>query len=777
MSDGTAEYSIHKALSIAREHNHEYATLEHLLLALLEDEKVTSILKGLKIDVAALRTDVFNYIDTDLTSLIDETTKEAKPTAGFQRVIHRASVHSNANGEKNISSTDILLEFFFEHESKAVAYLKNYGVTRMDLISYMSKKHPKTTASTNADDSASDYDNSISSIDISSPIFTESLDVKNINITTGPQTKKAIATYCIDLNKKAEEGKIDILIGRDKETQRTIEILCRRQKNNAILVGEPGVGKTAIAEGLAVRIVSKKVPKILENAIIYALDLGALVAGTKYRGDFEERIKSLVEEFKDNQNAILFIDEIHTMIGAGVTSGGSMDASNLLKPALARGEIRCIGSTTFKEFRNHFEKDMALVRRFQKVVINEPTVEETLNILRGLKDYYEEHHGVKYQDEALIAAVHLSQRYITDRHLPDKAIDILDESGARKKVLRSKSNTVTERDIEEIVAMMTHLPSIIVSVDDTKKLKTLESQLNSVIFGQGKAISELCSSIKMAMAGLRESSKPTGCYLFAGSTGVGKTELAKQLSNCCSMNLVRLDMSEYAEAHAISRLIGTPPGYVGFDQGGLLTEAVDKSPYSVVLFDEIEKAHHDIYSLLLQIMDHGKITDSTGKSVNFCHTIIILTTNCSSSDHSISVGFNTDSNYKESAAMESINAMFTPEFRSRLDNIILFRAIDDNMMKKIINKDIEELSEQLADKGVRILVDSSVTEHLLCTSSDRKNGARTLSRAIDVEMKEKIAEEILFGKLKKGGTVFVRFENDKMIFEFEKTTPVIFEKA
>lgn len=776
MSENNSEYSIHKALSIAREHHHEYATLEHLLLALLEDETVVSILKGINIDVASLRTDVFNYIHNDLNSLIEETAKDAKPTAGFQRVIHRASVHSNANGEKYISSTDILLEFFFEHESKAVAYLKDYGVTRMNLVSYISKKHEKT-AEKKTENNSSEYNDSISIVDISSPIFTESTEIKNVNITTGLQNKNAIQTYCINLNQKAAEGKIDILIGRDKEAQRTIEILCRRQKNNAILVGEPGVGKTAIAEGLAVRIVNKNVPKILENSVIYAIDLGALVAGTKYRGDFEERIKGLIEEFKENQNAILFIDEIHTMIGAGVTSGGSMDASNLLKPALARGEIRCIGSTTFKEFRNHFEKDMALVRRFQKVVVNEPTAEETLDILHGLKDYYESHHGVRYQDEALSAAVHLSQRYITDRHLPDKAIDILDESGARKKVLRSKSNVVTERDIEEIVAMMTHLPSVIVSVDDAKKLKTLESQLNSVIFGQEKAVSELCASIKMAMAGLRESSKPTGCYLFAGSTGVGKTELAKQLSKCCSMNMVRLDMSEYAEAHAISRLIGTPPGYVGFDQGGLLTEAIDKSPYSVVLFDEIEKAHHDIYGLLLQIMDHGKITDSSGKSVNFAHTIIILTTNCSTTDNSISVGFNSDANDKESASIEAINSIFTPEFRSRLDNIILFRAIDDKMMKKIINKDIDELSEQLADKGVKILVDTTVTDHLLSTGFNKKNGARTLNKIIDTEIKEKIAEEILFGKLKKGGTVFIRFENNKMIFEFEKINSVVLEKA
>lgn len=753
------ESSLHKALSIAKSQHHEYATLEHLLFALLDDKTVTTMLKKLKIDIANLRLDIFNYITNELDSLIDHDVIEPKSTAGFQRVVHRAAVHANASGERNITANNILAEFFFENDSYAVSCLKKYGVTRMDIMSYIGKSFRSNNI----------YDNNSSNSEgvMETPISYRESNETNAVTIDGPTPKKAISTYCVNLNKKAIDGQIDILIGREEEVQRTIEILSRRQKNNVILVGEPGVGKTAIAEGLAVRIVNKDIPKILEKAVIYALDLGALVAGSRYRGDFEERIKQLITEVKESEGAILFIDEIHTIIGAGATSGGSMDASNLLKPALARGEIRCIGSTTFKEFRNNFEKDMALVRRFQQVIINEPTIEETIKILQGIKPYYEKHHNVKYTEESIMASVNLSERYINDRHLPDKAIDILDEVGARKKIISKKSNIITEKDVEEIVAMIANLPVMIVSVDDTRKLKTLESSLKKVIFGQDQAISELSTSIKLAMAGLREIGRPTGCYLFAGSTGVGKTELAKQLAQCCSMNLIRLDMSEYAESHSISRLIGTPPGYVGFDQGGLLTEEVDKSPYSVVLFDEIEKAHNDIYNILLQIMDHGKVTDSSGKSVNFSHTIIIFTTN-SGVTNTKPIGFSNEREGDRSiVSIDAINNMFSPEFRSRLDSIIIFNPLDDNIVKKIIGKKVEEISSQLADKGVKIVVDKSVYEYLSSNGFDRKNGARTLSRLIDLEIKEKIADEILFGKLKKGGTVEIKYHNN-MLFEFKK---------
>lgn len=755
------ESSLHKALSIAKSQHHEYATLEHFLFALLDDKSVISMLKKLKIDIANLRLDIFNYITNQLESLVDHDIKESKATAGFQRVVHRAAIYANASGERNVTANNILAEFFFENDSYAVSCLKKYGVTRMDIMSYIGKSSSSTANFSENNDSNSD-----NLLDTrSSSVYIDGNDAA-ISIG-GPSPAKALSTYCVNLNQKALSGKIDVLIGREDEVQRTIEILSRRQKNNVILVGEPGVGKTAIAEGLALRIVNKDIPKILETAVIYALDLGALVAGTRYRGDFEERIKNLISEIKESDGAILFIDEIHTIIGAGATSGGSMDASNLLKPALARGEIRCIGSTTFKEFRNNFEKDMALVRRFQQVVVNEPTIEETIQILNGIKPCYEKHHGVKYTEEAIIASVHLSERYINDRHLPDKAVDIIDEVGARKKILDKKSNIVTEKDVEEIVAMMANLPVMIVSVDDTRKLKTLEGKLKKVIFGQDEAISELSTSIKLAMAGLREIGRPTGCYLFSGSTGVGKTELAKQLAQCCSMNLIRFDMSEYSEAHSVSRLIGTPPGYVGFDQGGLLTEAVDKSPYAVVLFDEIEKAHNDIYNILLQIMDYGKVTDSSGKSVNFSHTIIIFTTNCGVTN-STPVGFNNNRNkIKSVVSMDAINNIFTPEFRSRLDSIIIFNPLDDNIIRRIIGKKLEEISAQLADKGVKIIVDNSVYQYLSSSGFDRKNGARTLSRLIDIKIKEAIADEILFGKLKKGGTVEVKYNNE-MLFAFTK---------
>lgn len=759
------ESTLRLALSIANTNHHEYATLEHLLLALLDDESVIRLMNELKIDVASLHGQLSHYIVHELSSLASKEEVESKPTAGFQKIVHRAAINTNAAGWSTVLGVGVLAEFFLDDDAYAATCLREHGLTRNDVLSYISKNVQVSPArAISAMQGANEEEQS------GEQKTSRMEDFVKESSRTRVGTQSAIESYCVNLNEKAASGDIDSLIGRETEIQRTIEILCRRQKNNAILVGEPGVGKTAIAEGLALRIVRKDVPEVLANSTIYALDLGSLVAGTRYRGDFEERIKSLIQEFKLQEDAILFVDEIHTMIGAGATAGGSLDASNLLKPALARGEIRCIGSTTFKEFRDHFEKDAALVRRFQKVVVSEPDEEATLKILEGLKGYYEKHHKVKYEHGALRAAVYLSERYITDKHLPDKAIDLMDEAGSRKKVFGGKDKTVTTKDIEGIVAMVAHLPSIIVAVDDIKKLQKLEDNLKKAIFGQDIAIEELCASIKLAKAGLQRHDRPTGCYLFAGNTGVGKTELAKQLAAHCSMELIRFDMSEYSESHAVSRLIGTPPGYVGFDQGGLLTEAVAKAPYSVVLFDEMEKADREIYNLLLQVMDRGILTDSTGKEINFTHTIIIMTTNAGAEESGLgSIGFNSGGN-KSSRSMEIISKEFSPEFRSRLDNIIIFNPLNDEMIRLIIDKGLKELAAQLADKGVRLEVDHAVKIHLGGVGFNSSRGARMLRRIIDVEIKESIADEILFGKLKKGGVASVNCHGGKLGFEFKSGT-------
>jgi len=755
------EQTLRHALSIATENHHEYATFEHLLLAMIDDQEILGIMDECRVDIRDLQNQLLYYIKNELRSLEGRNNKEAKPTSGFERVIHRAAINCKATGQKYITTPHLLSELFLEDDTYALKALKEKALTRSDVTTYISKNsqisltramsalhHPKDVKASKDND-----------------LHPESQIASTLN--PKKHIGSALELYCINLNMKGAEGDIDLLFGREEEVERTIEILCRRQKNNAILVGEPGVGKTAIAEGLALKITRNNVPDILKNSIIYALDLGSIVSGTRYRGDFEERMNSLIHELKNKNDAILFIDEIHTMIGAGATSGGSLDASNLLKPALARGEIRCIGATTFKEFRNHFEKDVALVRRFQKVVIKEPSQEAGVKILQGLKPYYEKHHKVEYEQEALEAAVLLSQRYITDRQLPDKAIDLIDEAGARKKILAAKSNIVTAKDIEEIVAMVAHIPSVIIAVDDLKKLQKLENTLKKVIFGQDQAVSELCASIKLSQAGLKRIDRPTGCYLFAGTTGVGKTELAKQLAQASSMELIRFDMSEYSEAHAVSRLIGTPPGYMGFDQGGLLTEAVAKAPYSVVLFDEIEKANREIFNLLLQVMDHGTLTDSTGKEINFAHTIIIMTTNAGAESGSLlKLGFNTSRVIKDPINMETIKNEFSPEFRSRLDKIIIFNALSDQVIKSIIEKNIRELSAQLADKNVKLSVDKSTEKHLASSGFDSAHGARLLSRIIDTELKQIIADEILFGKLKKGGSVSITCPNKELHFEF-----------
>jgi ATP-dependent Clp protease ATP-binding subunit ClpA len=760
--------TLHRSLSIAREYKHEYATFEHLLLALLEDQDAKSALLGCKVDIEKLNKKLRSFLKNELNALVVEHVAEVKPTAGFQRVVHRAAIHGHATGQDNITGANVLAEFFFEHESYAVMFLKEQQLTRMDIINYLSKNSQTSILTRMQSDGVygPDY--------LSEPHKTEGPDNKATKAPqkVQPEPSGPVATYCINLNAKAKNGEIDMLIGREQEIERTIEILCRRHKNNPLLVGEPGVGKTAIAEGLAYRIVNNDVPEILKNSTIYALDMGSLVAGTRYRGDFEERVKSIIKELKELPSAVLFIDEIHTIIGAGSTSGGSLDASNLLKPALARGEIHCIGSTTFKEYHNHFEKDMALVRRFQKVVVQAPDIKGTIKILQGLKTYYEDHHKVKYEEAALEAAAMLSDRYITDRHLPDKAIDLIDEAGARKKILPSSSpsreSPITVRDIEDIVSKISHIPSISIATDDVKRLQQLESNLKSAIYGQDKAIEELCSNIKLAKAGLKKVDKPTGSYLFAGPTGVGKTELARQLAKLCSMELVRFDMSEYAEAHSVSRLIGTPPGYVGFEQGGLLTDAVSKFPYSVVLLDEIEKAHKDIYNLMLQIMDYGKLTDSTGKTVNFSHSIVIMTTNAGAEQMSkATIGFGSKQEASFKNGMDELNRLFTPEFRNRLDAVIQFAPLDGKIVEMIINKLFHELGEQLADKGVKITADKSVKTYLAQMGFDKLNGARMLDKVIQNEIKKKIAEEILFGKLKNGGKVQVKCDkNNKITFDF-----------
>ena len=719
------------------------------------------------------------YLKHELLSLVNPTCKDAKPTAGFQRVLHRAAIHGHATGHNDITGTHILAELFFEADSYAVRSLRERNVSRTDIVNYIAKHSYDFHEATGLHiDTTANYDDQMRpeiSIPKNYPKEKELLSIlENTKSKPEPEEDGIIATHCIDLNKQAANGDIDNLVGRGNEIQRTIEILCRRQKNNVILVGEPGVGKTAIAEGLALRLANHDVPDILKDAIVYSLDLGSLVSGTRYRGDFEERIKTILQELKKNPNAILFIDEIHNIIGAGSTTTGSLDASNLLKPALARGDIRCIGATTFKEYHKNFEKDAALSRRFQKIVVQEPTQEQTIQILQGLKEYYEEHHSCIYDQTAIEAAVALSERYLTDRHLPDKAIDLIDEAGSRKKISKDTNRHVTVKDIEDVVSNIAHIPSIVVATDEASKLKSLEKNLKTVIFGQDEAINALCTSVKLSKAGLRRSGRPIGCYLFTGPTGVGKTELAKQLAYFCGMELIRYDMSEYSEAHSVSRLVGTPPGYVGFDQGGLLTEDVDKHPYSVVLLDEIEKANPEVYNLLLQVMDHGKLTDSTGKSINFAHTIVIMTSNSGASEiHKTSIGFGQSEDSKLSVTKDIVDKTFSPEFRSRLDEIIFFNSITQKEIRKIIDKNIDELARQLADKKVVINADTSLRKHLADQCSDPSKGARILDRIMDVSVKQKRADAILFGELRHGGEVSLGYSGGEVKFKFKSTKDVV----
>jgi len=741
------EESLHRAIALASERRHEYATLEHLLFALSDDRDAVAVLRACGVDIDRLRKDLGEYLDGELEMLVADFVEDPKPTAGFQRVLQRAAIHVQSSGREEVTGANVLVAMFSERESHAVYYLQAQDMTRFDAVNYISHgiaKVPSETATRNVNGADEDA-------------AAEKVNKKG---------NEALEAYCVNLNEKAKAGKIDPLIGRKKEIDRTIQVLCRRTKNNPLYVGDPGVGKTAIAEGLAKRIVELDVPVVLQEATIHSLDMGALLAGTRYRGDFEERLKAVMKELEEEEGAILFIDEIHTVIGAGATSGGAMDASNLLKPALQSGTLKCIGSTTYKEFRNHFEKDRALVRRFQKIDVAEPSIPDTIKILQGLKPYYEEHHKVRYTNEALKTAVDLAAKYINDRKLPDKAIDVIDEVGASQMLLpeSKRKKTIGVRDVEAVVAMMARIPPKQVSRNDRESLQTMERDLKTVVFGQDAAIDALTTAIKMSRAGLREPEKPIGSYLFSGPTGVGKTEVARQLANTMGVELTRFDMSEYMERHSISRLLGAPPGYVGFDQGGLLTDAIDQHPHCVLLLDEIEKAHPDLFNVLLQVMDHGKLTDHNGKSVDFRNVVLIMTTNAGAADLAKPVmGFAREERVGEDE--EAISRMFSPEFRNRLDAVISFAALSQEVVHRVVDKFIMELEGQLADRNVTIELTDESRAWLGRKGYDPKFGARPLGRVIQENIKKPLAEELLFGKLAKGGVVKVLLVNDKLDFE------------
>ncbi|PPR62819.1 MAG: ATP-dependent Clp protease ATP-binding subunit ClpA [Alphaproteobacteria bacterium MarineAlpha4_Bin2] len=745
------ENSLHRALSSASERGHEYATLEHLLLSLVEDTDAIAVLQACGVGIEKLQRDLIEYLDKELDMLVIESLEDPKPTAGFQRVLQRAAIHVQSSGREEVTGANVLVAMFSERESHAVYFLQEQEMTRFDAVNYISHGIAK-----------------VAGLDENRTV--EGSDGEAEGDKLNKKGTEALDAYCVNLNKKAEDGKIDPLIGRTDEVDRTIQILCRRTKNNPLYVGDPGVGKTAIAEGLARRIVKGDVPEVLHEVTIYSLDMGALLAGTRYRGDFEERLKAVITEIEALEGAVMFIDEIHTVIGAGATSGGAMDASNLLKPTLQGGTLRCIGSTTYKEYRNHFEKDRALVRRFQKIDVNEPSIDDAVKILRGLKPYYEEHHQVRYTAEALRAAVELSNRYIGDRKLPDKAIDVIDEVGASQMLVApsKRKKTLNVRDVENVISKMARIPPKQVSKDDKLALSTLERDLKMVVFGQDSAIDSLSSAIKLARAGLREAEKPIGSYLFSGPTGVGKTEVARQLANTLGIELVRFDMSEYMERHSVSRLIGAPPGYVGFDQGGMLTDAVDQNPHAVLLLDEIEKAHPDVFNVLLQIMDYGKLTDHNGKTVDFRNVILIMTTNAGAADLAKpAIGF--ARNERSGEDEEAINRLFTPEFRNRLDSVIPFANLSPKVVGRVVDKFIMQLEEQLADRRVTISLSDKARDWLAKKGYDPSFGARPLGRLIQEKIKQPLSEELLFGKLSKGGTVSVDEKEDELTFVYEAT--------
>ncbi len=737
------ETSLQKSIDYAAKKNHEHVTVEHLLLALIDDIDASNLLKACNIDLSILKNDLIKFIDEQKYLVINNTEQLPEPTAGYRTVITRAAIHVQQSGKNEVNGANVIVAIFSQQESYSVYLLEKQDMTRYDAVQFISHGIRK--------------DEEYSAISVSEEL--------NEHQEPDPKKKSALEAFCENLNEKASKNMIDPLIGRDEEVLRLIQILCRRRKNNPLLVGDPGVGKTAIVEGLAYRIIHETVPSVIKSSQIYSLDMGSLLAGTRYRGDFEERIKAVLKEIEKIDNSILFIDEIHTVIGAGATSGGAMDASNLLKPYLQNERMRCVGSTTYKEFRQFFDKDRALSRRFQKIDVDEPSNDDTIKILKGLKSRFEDFHGLKYSDEAIDCAVELSSRYMSDKKLPDKAIDVIDETGAAMKLKSSKKKIIEEKEIEETIARMAKIPSRNVTRDYTKKLKDLDKSLKRMVFGQDKAIEEIATSIRLSRAGLRDNQKPIGSYLFAGPTGVGKTELARQLSSILGVELLRFDMTEYMERHTVSRLIGAPPGYVGFDQGGLLTDGVDKNPYSVILLDEIEKAHPDIFNILLQIMDYGTLTDQNGRKVDFRNTILILTTNAGATDIAKpALGFNRDK--REGEDVEAIDKLFNPEFRNRLDSIISFSSLPDKVIARVVEKFIVELETQLDNKNVFIQISEKAALWIGKEGYDENMGARPLSRLIQEKIKKPIAEQILYGKLSKGGNIKLDLKNNELTFEY-----------
>ena len=734
------ERSLHRALTAANERKHEYATLEHLLLSLCEDDDAASVMRACDVDVDELRDTLTEYVDDELTSLVVDDEEDAKPTAGFQRVIQRAVIHVQNSGRDEVTGANVLVALFAERESHAAYFLAERDMTRYDAVNFISHgiaKKPGASESRPAKGADEE--------DVEESLSGEDKDKDDV-----------LEAYCVDLNAKAKLGDVDPLIGRAHEVERCVQVLCRRRKNNPLLVGDPGVGKTAIAEGLARKVVEGEVPEVLQNAVIYSLDMGALLAGTRYRGDFEERVKQVVKALEARPHAVLFIDEIHTVIGAGATSGGAMDASNLLKPALQSGGLRCMGSTTYKEYRQHFEKDRALARRFQKIDVVEPSVPDAIKILQGLKPYFEDFHDIRFTSEALKTAVELSDRYLGDRKLPDKAIDVIDEAGASMRLMpqSKRKKTIGVKEVETVISKMARIPPKSVSKSDEAVLKDLEGALKRVVFGQDEAIAKLSSAIKLARAGLREPNKPIGSYLFSGPTGVGKTEVARQLSSTLGVELIRFDMSEYMERHTVSRLLGAPPGYVGYDQGGQLTDAVDQHPHAVLLLDEIEKAHPDIFNILLQVMDNGQLTDANGKKIDCRNLILIMTTNAGAADAAKeAIGFGRGKREGEDQA--AIERLFTPEFRNRLDAVIPFASLKEEVIGRVVEKFVLQLEAQLADRGVTFELTEAATKWLGERGYDDTFGARPLGRVIQEHIKKPLAEEILFGQLKKGGVVKV----------------------
>ncbi len=744
----TLEEAIHKALSLANERRHELATLEHLLLALTDEPEARKVMTACAVDIGKLKRRLTRFIDNDHDSLISEIEgTEAAPTTGFQRVIQRAAIHVQSSGHAEVTGANVLVAIFTERESHAAYYLQQQDMTRYDAVNFISHGVAKD------------------------PAYNEHVPLQGAgdmadDITPDEKKETALDKYCDNLNAKARAGEVDPLVGRQHEVDRCIQVLCRRRKNNPILVGDPGVGKTAIAEGLARKIVDEEVPKVLSETTIFSLDMGALLAGTRYRGDFEERLKAVMKEMEEHDNAVLFIDEIHTVIGAGATSGGAMDASNLLKPALQGGKLRCMGSTTYKEYRQHFEKDRALARRFQKIDVKEPSIPDAIKILMGLKPYFEEHHDIRYTNDGIKTAVDLAARYINDRKLPDSAIDVIDEAGAAQMLVAEskRRKTIGTKDIEAVVAKIARIPPKSVSKDDSEVLRDLEKSLKRVVFGQDDAIVALASSIKLARAGLREPEKPIGNYLFAGPTGVGKTEVAKQLADVLGVELLRFDMSEYMEKHAVSRLIGAPPGYVGFDQGGLLTDGVDQNPHCVLLLDEMEKAHPDVFNILLQVMDHGKLTDHNGKAIDFRNVVLIMTSNAGAAEQAKSaIGFGDTKRVGEDTA--AVERTFTPEFRNRLDAVISFSSLPREVILKVVEKFVLQLEAQLMDRNVTIELTEAAANWLSKKGYDDKMGARPLGRTIQEYIKKPLAEELLFGKLAKGGSVRVEVKDGKIHLE------------